>query len=87
MMRLYRDNIILLVGSGIKEFPLSCFSLQNSSLKGFCEYVHSGTLCSATYVSVWSVERIDVTRSSHDYYCYVLSPVKGGRFYSTVLCT
>jgi hypothetical protein len=56
---------MLKVGSGLKEaFSLSCFSLQNSSLKGFCEYVHSGTLCSATYVSVWSVERIDVIRSS-----------------------
>ena len=86
-MRSYRDNIILLVGSGIKEFPLSCFSLQNSSLQGLSEYVHSGTLCSATYVSVWSVERINVTRSSHNYYCYVLSPVMGGFVQSTVLCT
>jgi hypothetical protein len=56
-------NIILCVG--LKEFPLSCFSLENSSLKGFCDLVYSSTLRSGTYVSVSTVFGIDVTCSSH----------------------
>jgi hypothetical protein len=35
MMCSYHNNIILLVGSSMKEFPLSCFFLQSSLSRDF----------------------------------------------------